>query len=289
MGKANRLRKQRQMCVFCGTRPADSKEHTWGKWTQQVLPDPTEQLSHTHMTTSFPTLVDGRTVQVAEFRRQNGAIRAHRQRIVCSPCNNGWMSALETSAKTILKPMMFGEPRALSPSDQASLALWADKTAMVNEFGHRPSVTVSADQRRDLYQQQPAPHTRVWLARFHDTHANLHSLRNGLTVFPRDGVNPGPNLRTDTFLVGRVLFHVLGASDDIAAQFVEMDITRPNAKFQLIQIWPAAQEAVSWPPSGEDWTDSAFDLLARMAKEELDSALPPGEFTTAEAIGLPTE
>jgi len=46
---------------------------------------------------------------------------------------------------------------------------------------------------------------------------------------------------------------------------------------------------VRWPPSGEDWADSAFDFLARMAKEELDRALPPGEFTTAEAIGLPTE
>ena len=66
-------------------------------------------------------------------------------------------------------------------------------------------------------------------------------------------------------------------------------ITQPNATFQLVRIWPAVQEAVRWPPSGEDRADSAFEFLARMAKEELDRALPPGEFTTAEAIGLPTE
>lgn len=52
---------------------------------------------------------------------------------VCEECNNGWMSALETEAMPILKPLIDGTTSLLSIADdeRAIVAKWATKTAYV--------------------------------------------------------------------------------------------------------------------------------------------------------------
>lgn len=49
---------------------------------------------------------------------------------VCKQCNNGWMSILERKAKPILAPLILGEKRTLSETEQELVATWTIKTAI---------------------------------------------------------------------------------------------------------------------------------------------------------------
>ena len=50
---------------------------------------------------------------------------------VCRPCNNGWMSKLETDSKPLIGRLIEDFPLSLHTSQQTLLARWTLKTAMV--------------------------------------------------------------------------------------------------------------------------------------------------------------
>src|SRR5271156_2823255 len=54
--------------------------------------------------------------------------------VVCRPCNNDWMSGLETAAELILRPLMLGKATHLDRRSQTILATWACMKNMVAEF-----------------------------------------------------------------------------------------------------------------------------------------------------------
>ena len=77
-------------CVFCDA-PADSREHLLPRWLEGVLP-------------SDEPMVQYRQIGNDEKDRQEWTCRPFRERarVVCQPCNNGWMSSLEVEAKQLL-------------------------------------------------------------------------------------------------------------------------------------------------------------------------------------------
>ncbi|HEY4277717.1 MAG TPA: hypothetical protein VGM91_05830 [Conexibacter sp.] len=52
-------------------------------------------------------------------------------RSVCSDCNNGWMSDLETQVQPLLEPLLRKNAIRLSEAEQTVVATWAVKTALV--------------------------------------------------------------------------------------------------------------------------------------------------------------
>src|SRR5947209_1921827 len=81
------------------------------------------------------------------------------------------MSALETTAKPLLEPMLWGKPVALAVEEQTIIARWATKTAIVVQSLDPPS------DARPLVRAQwlidgtgSAPQTRVALARYTGPH-----------------------------------------------------------------------------------------------------------------------
>ena len=58
-------------------------------------------------------------------------------KVVCSECNQGWMSDLEKAAQPILSPMMFDISVPLGLLQQYTIVKWAVKTAMVHDGAAR--------------------------------------------------------------------------------------------------------------------------------------------------------
>jgi|ERR1700733_3821624 len=87
-------------------------------------------------------------------------------RAVCDQCNNGWMSRLETAVQPFLGPMIrHGRPTRLKPPQQALLARWAVKTALMAEYLHPVERIIPIAENNRFYTlQQPPAGYAVWLA-----------------------------------------------------------------------------------------------------------------------------
>ena len=86
-------------------------------------------------------------------------------RVVCSTCNNGWMSRIEERVKPVLGPMLTGHAAALDSAAQVALARWAIKTSMVMEYAlerAEESVYWTAEERSGF---AATPHKRPGDAR----------------------------------------------------------------------------------------------------------------------------
>lgn len=107
-------------CIFCGANGKLTREHVFARWLEALFPD----------------LGDAeyvrRTVTHAsdDWHEQPGRPFDLVVRNVCSSCNSGWMSELETAAQPILTPMLRDEARVLSGVEQHTVATWAVKTML---------------------------------------------------------------------------------------------------------------------------------------------------------------
>src|SRR5579864_3378317 len=144
MSGANR--KAQSLCVFCG-RDGLSKEHVWPIWTRELI---RRNADPVHVRAAF--LVDTNASPVLEeSRSRQGAVNTLQVRVVCRKhCNGGWMSRLEAAAKPILTPLIIGQPTYLGQAEQAQVAAWITKTAMMLEFADHKRVSSSKAQRRFL-------------------------------------------------------------------------------------------------------------------------------------------
>lgn len=154
----------RMTCIFCGsnTNPM-SQEHIWPAWMGRIL-EPTPGSLHTSSTDLF----DGQSF--VSFARRG---RLHKpksnmydQRInwVCRPCNNGWMSGLQTKAKPIVERYLKNEWPLLSVEEQASLASWLSMTTAVIDFADVETSAMSADQRFELLKSsKPPEQSIIWI------------------------------------------------------------------------------------------------------------------------------
>ena len=109
-------------CIFCGQQNPSSNEDALPLWIQRAAleRDPTAEMFCEW---------GARRWQVRITDRKSNAIRVNR---VCRPCNNGWMSALETQVRPFIEPAIFGE-RVVTriPTQQRIIATWIAKTVVV--------------------------------------------------------------------------------------------------------------------------------------------------------------
>nr|MDT0658976.1 hypothetical protein [Micromonospora sp. DSM 115978] len=110
-------------CVFCGVSGGLTAEHVFGDWISRTMNLPPEyELLH----------------------EMDGPIRGYRQRrtrkidikakVVCSSCNNGWMSQIESRAKRVLLPLFGGRHTVLDNDDIKAARIWITKTAILTAF-----------------------------------------------------------------------------------------------------------------------------------------------------------
>lgn len=206
-------------CAFCGDDRTLTKEHVWPEWLIELLP---------------PSKPDGRNIRVLSEGDSGGYRQKLRDegpsgvdgtvRIVCeNHCNNGWMSRLETEAKAIMEPLIFGRRAEMRLREQRLLSFWAVKTTMVLEYTDRTTRMTTTEQRRALYAGRETlalpEGTCVWIGSLARHTALTRSYSHRAAKFVRLGgglpLEPEPerpNIQQTTLLIGRLVIVVLSTT-----------------------------------------------------------------------------
>lgn len=206
-------------CAFCGEDRKLTKEHVWPEWLIEMLPDPDPDGRNVRK------LMTGSPAGYEERERDEGQSSVPSVvQIVCERhCNNGWMSRLETNAKAIMEPLIFGRRTELRLKEQRLLAFWALKTTMVLEYTDHTTRMATTEQRRALYDGREAlrlpERTCVWICSLTDHHPLTRGYSHrALKVVRRVGGLPleagpeHPNIQQTTLCIGRLVVVVLSTT-----------------------------------------------------------------------------
>jgi len=260
-------------CIFCGNAPT-TREHIWADWLAKYIP---KTLPNYTAAQSF--LNPDRTVEKVE-KLWGGDPRSRQLQIVCRPCNNHWMSGLQTAAKPILIPLIAGKSISLTSSRQEILAAWCAMTTICAEYFFPKTAASSVTQRRWLFNTHTAPNSfRIWIGDFrrdqwkgHWGHLALRVSRTehegvqGWAIHP-DG-STRPNTQTTVVVVGRLYIIVY------SCPFPEILNSRTitgQVDSRLSQIWPPRYSLLLWPPT-DTLNDGEADAVASAIFGHLDRA-----------------
>jgi hypothetical protein len=260
-------------CIFCGGHPS-TREHIWADWLAQYIPKTMPKHS------SASSIVNADRSVSKTSRLWGGDPRSRRLQIVCQPCNNHWMSDLQTAAKPILIPLIAGRTKkslALRLEQQTILAAWAAMFVICAEYFYPTRAAISVTDRRWLYNTKTAPNDfRIWIGDYerkewvpHWGHCSLrisaHEGEQGWAVHP-DGT-PRSNTQTTTFVVGRLFVHAYSCP---FPEILHADKIVSFVDSKLVQIWPPRHSFLLWPPAAI--SDRDADGLASAIFDRLDEA-----------------
>jgi hypothetical protein len=161
MMAARNTESSKRNCLFCAQNLSRrAKEHVFPQWLLDELDIRDEQIQPTQMTPAGKA-VSQRSHQLKDL--QEGR--------VCSDCNHGWMSELETKAKPLLKSLFSGqiEVKDLSRTDCSLIARWAVKTAYMLNSASNYSLKIPIHHFAELYaNKDPIPRHVSVFATTHD-------------------------------------------------------------------------------------------------------------------------
>lgn len=159
------MAKQRGRCAFCKYEGRLSREHVWADWLRAYLPrNPNRKTVHT---TGQSLITGGRTVGQTETRgelHRDGDPRSQKLRVVCSTCNNKWMSQLQKQAKPLIGQLVRGEWPQMGPAERRLVAAWCTMFTLVLEMAD-PARCVTTQAKREAFakNQRPLPRWAVYV------------------------------------------------------------------------------------------------------------------------------
>jgi hypothetical protein len=159
-------------------------------------------------------------------------------KVVCDPCNSGWMSALETDARPSLVRMMMGEGPLRVPGQAARIiALWSVKTSMMFHSTMPATPVIPPQHHHEVFKTRlPPRQTWVFIGRYTGEEFRMgryHMRPLAFALGPNDGGGVRPNGYSVTLIIGHFIAQVIGI---LAEKRVTIDI--PTG-FPLLSIWPA--------------------------------------------------
>jgi hypothetical protein len=242
-------------CIFCerafGSGRKRSGEHAFPKWTANALPGKSRRVKHTYT----PFMDAG-----SEYREWTADGYALVAKVVCRPCNHGWMdTTIERPARPHLWPIIQGAAVTLTEGACERIANWGLKTAMMIDMCHRPEGrSVPAGTYPELFAvQNVLPHTFVWL---------------GAWDAGSDALGRNGSLHID---VGEASLAPMWFGLVAIGHMVVMLVVRARADYEkglqitgdlgasLLPIWPYS-EPVTWPPGRPAFDRDALDMLPIM-------------------------
>ena len=241
-------------CMFCN-RKTSTKEDAWPLWLMRRFPS------------SDIACMYAECNQRNLFNWRPAKPRLPVKRL-CSSCNSGWMSRLENEAKPVLESILDDKLKALDASDQSTLARWAVKTAMVLEtiVPNRPWFYSKNERRLMCAAQTPPQRTSVWIAKCIN-YPNVYSAGRDLRTMPGDD---GVHALATTMAFGSLALQVVSIKTpaEIPANFaMTYDVSDGPWNQTLIQVWPASQNSLVWPPH--------YGLANELGLEALTERLSP--------------
>lgn len=165
------------------------------------------------------------------------------------------MEDLESAVRPALEPLLLGAAprtsRVLDPDQQAILAMWAVKTALLltlGKFRRRDHGWIPVSTLKWLHQHHdsriPPPGTRVWMGGF-----NTSDIPASVQTACLYDTSREPAAQCTTFTVGCVLFQVFATKQEDANLTPDIDAwLAPNGPYApaLIRIAPSSTP-VRWP------------------------------------------
>lgn len=250
--------KSKRRCVFCDGEGV-TREHVWPQWLIELL---AERYTDTSVTITWGK----------DRERIAPELDATVKR-VCDPCNTGWMSVLEDSAKPILVPMIMGEnlPIMLAPSSQRVLANWALKTALMLDFLHSGSKPVFRASAYSSFfrDRHPSRHTAIWVACFGEPGLRFHASSQTIAM-------ANPPEYTPEGIVTRGRAYESGALSTLSAQAAVFQVALFPENSPTIRdvpdppgaahIWPATGISFNWPVN---WIAYGEDALMAFSKRTI--------------------
>jgi hypothetical protein len=150
-------------CVFCGSDDKLTLEHVFPDWL------------HTIGIATDPVVLVAGPLNRLGRELTPPTPYSTQVRDVCRSCNGGWMKRLEDLAAEVLTPWIRGEPATVQPPDQATIALWLQKTALVSLLvsaasGKMTGQGLPASEYHQLYEQRdamvPMLASQVWIGHY---------------------------------------------------------------------------------------------------------------------------
>lgn len=240
-----------------------TKEHVLADWLSAYLPEAKASKKVHSRDGSTPNLT------THSMRRGPDSAFGHKVRVVCKPCNEGWMSDLERATQPILIPMMEGNSVRLTWGRCKTLATWAFKTAtMIDCLDSDVNRGVSPDHIETLYRDRKPPATcQIWVVPTtggeDSGYAGKYSTAAGkkktlAEVVPR-------STYASAFMLGHVGFVVFGTGRPDALAPVA-PVLGPD--MGLTALWPRKPgDRLNWPPAGGrrdiDWLKATIYSLQR--------------------------
>lgn len=252
---------KRKSCVFCGCDDCKiSKEHAWPNWARQLTAPPGQSTIVGFRESGAPVgsitfkAVDDMGVMVND---------------VCKvKCNEGWMNDLETAIKPLLAPSIeYGTPISFNPDEQAEIARWALKTAMVFEFTSKATPFFTFEERDALRLRYLAPtmqRTLIWASHYRGRHMSLsHGVRIGFDMDVGGDVVP-MDANSACISLGHFMFQTLTVRvpDGIDGTLEFPMEARWEPRTNL--VWPP-QPFSTWPPADSITDADHNDFLKRFA------------------------
>lgn len=239
----------KRLCIFCGNR-ANSHEHVWPTWLARII----EKLPGENK-----TLFNIRTNQHGKRSRWQSNKPEIVTRNVCKVgCNEGWMSDLEKDVAPILRPMISGKEQTLEGKQQATIAIWLLKTAMVLD---------SMSSESDFYERSERFHFRKtfvppgYLSFYLGLYSGSHW--SGFTQYRilRDDQFP-PQFRSYilTMSFGPLVLQVCNTKSLTPASAVEY--RNVKGVWSTVELVYPFLNPIQWPPLGPSFDDSEKKLLA---------------------------
>jgi hypothetical protein len=191
------------------------------------------------------------------------------------------MKALEDRTKPLLRSLLRGERLSLDTPNQATLATWATKTAMMLtlRFTKAPSEVL----RRTLYErQQPPSNTGVWLSS-----VQPETLRVG--TLPLLSQPYGDPPEPDRGFMARLIFANIGFIVFFNPTRYGLQLNGNHVAETFHQIWPADITPWDWPPAHSvrpsDLDDMARNIVHLLSLgQPLPEAPPHHVFPGSEAL-----
>lgn len=241
------------VCVFCLSPrlPTDPPEHVFPKWVSRAL----LQLPGDGL---FRVQFDDPTLPSFECKLVEITTSA-----VCSTCNHGWMSDLESVVSPLLQTAILGNAAVLDPTRHVTISMWAAKTAMMMECAWVERGLprfVPDDHCHDLFKTRgPRNSTYIWTTSVGYDPAT-QSFRDGVlsrTKLELEGISTGD--RFDGYAItwhfGYLGLQVvcLGIDDESFNTGRRAPLRLPDGQVLPAdaftrQLSPPTHETINWPP-----------------------------------------
>jgi len=237
-------------CIFCGAVGKLTGEHIWGGWTSKYVPSPTNKHNFHSVVAATPTEEKSEPVRIVPGDPLNSKVK-----VVCKPCNNGWLSQIQEKAKPYLIPLFDGQNATLGKEAQRWIATWAAMATMTGEYLSRDEQNVAVPQKertRFMQARRPPNNWRIWIGKYEREKWAGQWRHNSFPIYPEKEIMQAaasgkrlPNHQTTSFVIGKLFVHVF--SGHFRGIIMRWDWQNASAGSYVVVAWTGANEGFADP------------------------------------------